>query len=76
MRLLTVTLDQSDQYAPFKMTEFARNGCSAETLLLLGDEQAEQNHVAYSAKKAAHQGGLSISARSSRGLWLSDTYIT
>jgi hypothetical protein len=40
------------------MTEFARDGCSAETLLLLGEEQAEQNHVAYSAQKAARPRGI------------------
>jgi len=58
MWLLAVMLDQSDQYALFKMTEFARDGCSAETLLLLGDEQAEQNHVAYSTPKAARPRGI------------------
>jgi len=67
MWLLTVMLDQSDQYALFKMTEFARDGYSPK--LCCSAEKSKRNKIMsrIQSKKQPDQGGLSISVRSNRG---------
>ncbi len=63
MWLLTVMLDQSDQNALFKMTEFARDGCSAETLLLLGDASGTKSCRVFSPKSSPTKGIVDFGPR-------------